>query len=222
MKGAKVMKRTFSVLFLSFVLLAGCMGPPVREPLKLDLSVPVGKIEGNQFVGVRYPFTLSAPPNWKVTMEAPDFMESLGYDKEGLKESQVFVFNPMTHSNLQIDFTPAGRYSKFSQESIEWITTAATGSFKEELEKDYGKGINVQYAQTTPYSLKGVPYAAHKYATYTLNGVKREQGWIYAFSEPFQIFILYMILEKEGSTEGAMDRDNLKKILDSFEFISKK
>ncbi len=216
------MKKTFSVLFLSFVLLAGCMGPPVREPLKLDLSVPVGKIEGNQFMGVRYPFILSAPPNWKVTMEAPDFMESLGYDREGLKESQVFVFNPITLSNLQIDFTPAGRYSKFSQESIEWITTAATGSFKEELEKDYGKGINVQYAQTTPYSLKGVSYAAKKYATYTLNGVKREQGWIYAFSEPFQIFILYMILEKEGSTEGAMDRENLKKILDSFEFISKK
>jgi len=216
------MKKTFAVIFLSFVLLAGCTRPPVREPLKLDLGVPVGKIEGNQFVGVRYPFTLSAPPNWKVTMEAPDFMESLGYDREGLKESQVFVFNPMTQSNLQIDFTPAGRYSTFSQESIEWITTAATGSFKEELEKDYGKGIDVQYAQTIPYSLKGVSYAAKKYATYTLKGVKREQGWIYAFSEPYQIFILYMILEKEGSTEGAMDRENLKKILDSFEFFPKK
>ncbi len=72
------MKKILFVIFLFFVLLAGCMGPPVREPLKLDMSVPVGKIEGNQFVGVRYPFTLSAPPSWKVTMEAPDFMESLG------------------------------------------------------------------------------------------------------------------------------------------------
>jgi len=149
-------------------------------------------------------------------------MESLGYDREGLKESQVFIFNPITQSNLQIDFTPAGRHSKFSQESIEWMTTAATGSFKEELEKDYGKEVSVQYAQTTPYSLKGVPYAAKKYATYTLNGVKREQGWVYAFAEPYQIFILYMILEKEGSAEGANDRESLKKTLDSFEVFPKK
>ena len=217
-----MMRKAFCVIFLSFVLLAGCMGPPVREPVKLDLSVPVGKIEDNQFVGIRYPFKVSAPPNWRLTMEAPDFMESLGYDREGLKESQVFVFNPITQSNLQIDFTPAGRYSKFSQESIEWITTAATGSFKEELEKDYGKEVNVQYSQTAPYSLKGVPYAAKKYATYTLKGVKREQGWIYAFAEPYQIFILYMILENEGSAEGAKDRESLKKTLDSFEVFSKK
>jgi hypothetical protein len=66
--------------------------------------------------------------------------------------------------------------------------------------------------------LKGAPFAAKKYATYTLKGVKREQGWIYAFSEPYQIFILYMILEKEGTN----DRQDLQKILDSFEVMSKK
>ena len=212
------MKKSFLVIFLSFVLLAGCMGPPVRDTVKVDLSAPVGKIEDNQFVGIRYPFKISAPPVWKVTTEIPSFMESLGYDKEGLQESEVFVYNPSTQSNLQIDFVPAGRYAKFNQESIEWITEAARGSFKEELEKDYGTGIKVEYGPTTPYSLKGVPYAAKKYATYTIKGVKREQGWIYAFAEPYQIFILYMILEKEGSH----DREDMKKILDSFEVFSKK
>jgi len=216
------MVKTRTAIFILVVVLslAGCMGPPVREAFKLDMSVPVGKVEDNQFVGIRYPFKITAPPNWKVTMEIPDFMESLGYEKDGLEESQLFVFNPATQSNLQIDFTPAGRYSKFSQESIEWITTAAMGSFKEEVEKDYGKGINVEYAPTTPYSLKGVPYAAKKYATYTIRGVKREQGWIYAFSEPYQIFILYMIVEKEGTS--SRDREDLKRILDSFEVFSKK
>jgi hypothetical protein len=194
------------------------MGPPVRDTVKVDLSAPVGKIEDNQFVGIRYPFKISAPPVWKVTTEIPSFMESLGYDKEGLQESEVFVYNPSTQSNLQIDFVPAGRYAKFNQESIEWITEAARGSFKEELEKDYGTGIKVEYGPTTPYSLKGVPYAAKKYAIYTVKGVKREQGWIYAFGEPYQIFILYMILEKEGSH----DREDMKKILDSFEVFSKK
>lgn len=219
MKKGDGMKKKLSFVLLFLILLAGCMGPPVRNAVKVDLNVPVGKIEGNEFAGIRYPFKITAPPGWKVTMEAPDFMESLGYDREGLKESEVFVFNPETKSNLQIDFTPAGRYSKFSQESIEWLTTAASGSFKEELEKDYGKGIDVRYAATIPYRLKGVSYAAQKYATYTLKGVKREQGWIYGFTEPYQIFILYMILEKEGTKTN--DREDLKKALDSFEVFSK-
>ena len=214
------MKKTLSVIFVSLVLLMGCMGPPVRDAVKVNLNVPVGKIEGNEFVGIRYPFKISALPHWKVTMEIPDFMESLGYERDGLLESEVFVYNPATQSNLQIDLVPAGRYSKFSQELAEWITEAARGSFKEELEKDYGKGINVVYAPTTPYSLKGVPYAAKKYATFTLKGVKREQGWIYGFSEPYQLFILYIIQEKEGTSNN--DREDLKKILDSFEVFSKK
>jgi hypothetical protein len=65
--------------------------------------------------------------------------------------------------------------------------------------------------------LKGVQFAAKKYATYALQGVKREQGWIYGFTEPYQFFVLYMILEKEGSN----DRQELNRILESFEVISK-
>jgi len=208
-----------SIIVLFFVLLAGCAGVPVREPVKVDLSLPVGKIEGNQFTGIRYPFNVSAPPHWKVTTEIPSFMEELGYEKPGLEESEVFIYKPSTQSNVQIDFTPAGRYAKFSQELIEALTTGvALGSFKEEIEKDYGKGFKVELGPTEPVSLKGVQFAAKKYGTYTLKGVKREQGWIYAFTEPYQIFILYMILEKEGVN----DREDLKKILDSFEVISKK
>jgi hypothetical protein len=210
-------KKCFSVVFLVF-LAVGCAGMSVREEAKVNLSLPVGKIDGNQFKGVRYPFNVSAPSGWKVTTEIPDFMEELGYEKAGLEESQLFIYNPSTRSNLQIDLTPAGRYSKFSQTSIEWLTTAAAGSFKEEMEKDYGKDVKAEVAPTEPISLKGVPFAAKKFGTYTLKGVKREQGWVYGFSEPYQIFILYMILEKEG----ANDRKDIKMILDSFEFISKK
>ena len=68
---------------------------------------------------------------------------------------------------------------------------------------------------TEAMSLTGVQYAAKKYVTYTLKGVKREQGWIYGFSEPYQIFILYLIVEKPGSN----DRQDLKTILDSFEVL---
>ena len=211
-------RKGFIGIFLILVLLVGCAGVPVREAVKVDTSLPVGRIEGNQFTGIRFPFNVLAPPGWKVTTEIPTFMEELGYERPGLEESEIFIFNPTTQSNLQIDLTPAGRYSRFNQESIEWLTAAATGSFKEELEKDYGKDIKAEIAPTTPFSLKGVPFAAKKYATYTLKGVKREQGWIYGFSEPYQIFILYMILEKEGST----DRQDLAKILDSFEVTSKK
>ena len=215
-------KKSFLLISLIFIFLVGCATiPPVREALKEDLKVPVGKIEGNHFFGIRYPFNVSVPPHWKMTTEFPDFLEELGYDKPSpmnKEQTELYVYNPETKSNMQFDFTPAGRYATFNQEKIEWLVTAATGSLKEEIEKDYGKGVKVEVGPTEPVSLKGVPFAAKKYATYTAKGLKREQGWIYGFTEPYQIFILYMILEKEG----ANDRQDMKKILDSFEVMLKK
>jgi hypothetical protein len=206
------------VFMILFMFLVGCAGVPVREEVRVDLNTPVGKIEGNEFTGLRYPFRASAPPGWKVTTEIPPFMVELGYEKPGLEESEVFIFNPLTRSNVQIDFTPAGRYSKFSQESIEWLTNAATGGLVEELKEEHGKDLQVTLGPTERISLKGVPYAARKYVTYTVKGVTWKRGWIYAFSEPYQIFILYMILEKEGTR----DHQDMQKILDSFEVISRK
>jgi hypothetical protein len=65
----------------------------------------------------------------------PSLYGRMGYEKPGLEESEVFLFNPSTQSNVQIDFTPAGRYSTFSQESIEWLTTAATGVLRNNWRK---------------------------------------------------------------------------------------
>jgi len=206
------------VIILVFLFLAGCAGIPVREPVKEDLKVPVGKIEGNQFTGIRYPFNVSAPPGWQVTTKFPEFMLKLGFDKEGLEESQVFVFNPVTQSNVQFDFVPADRYSTFDQQKITWLTNAAGGSFKSEFQKDYGKNVPFEISPTEPSSLKGVPFAAKRYTTYAIKGVKREHGWIYAFAEPYQIFIIYVTLEKEGVD----DRPAIKAILDSFEYLPKK
>ncbi len=213
--------RKFFILAFILSLLVGCAGVPVREALKEDLNIPAGKIEGNQFIGIRYPFKVSVPPHWKLTTEFPDFLKELGYDKPGpqdKEQTELYVFNPETKSNLQFDFTPAGRYSTFSQEMIERLTTTATGSFEVELEEAYGKGVKAEIGSTGPVSLKGVQFAAKKIATYALKGVKREQGWIYGFSEPYQIFILFMILGKEESN----DRGDIEKILNSFEVISKK
>ena len=88
-------------------------------------------------------------------------------------------------------------------------------TIKDDWEKE---SVRVEAVPTEPISLKGVQFAAKKYVTYTLKGVKREQGWIYGFTEPYQIFILYMILEKEGTD----DRKDIKTILDSFETIPRK
>ncbi len=201
-----------------FLFLAGCAGPPVRDAVKLDMKVPVGKIEGNQFTGIRYPFNVSAPAPWKITTKYPKFMLGLGFEEGGLEESQVFLFNPETQSNVQIDFSPAGRHVTFDQKKIEWLTSAAEGSFKEELEKELGKGTKATTSAVQPYPLKGVPYSAKSFATYDRKGVKTEQGWVYAFAEPFQIFILYMVLEKQGVN----DHEAVKQILDSFEVVDKK
>jgi hypothetical protein len=214
------MKKVLFIIALSFVLLAGCAGVPVREPVKLDLNAPVGKIEGNQFVGVRYPFKVSAPPGWKVTMKYPDFMLAQGYHKEGLEESQVFVFNPVTESNVQIELTPAGRYAKFDQQEIERMVSGISGEFASEVKEHHG--TSTVLSPTVPVSLKGVQYAAGKYGTFTVTDIKREQGWIYGFTEPYQIFILYIVQEKAGTGTIGKEREDLKKILDSFEVFLKK
>ena len=210
-------RKRFFILFSFLMILVGCAGLSVHD----DLKIPAGKIEGDQFTGIRYPFRVSVPSHWKMATEFPDFLKEMGYDEPGRFEKEVtelYIFNPSTQSSIQIDFTPASPRARFSQESIEAITTAAAGSFKEELEKDYGKEVRAEIGPTTPFSLKGVQFAAKKYATYTLQGVRREQGWIYGFTEPYQMLILYMILEKEGSN----DRQDMTKILESFEFVPQK
>lgn len=215
------MKKTLMMIIL-FVFLFGCAGTPVRPALQENISVPPGKIEGNQFNGVRYPFKLSVPPPWKLTTEFPGFLEELGYDRPSSRDkeqTEVYAYHSETKSNISFDFTPAGRYATFNQEKIEGLTSLATESLKDELDKEHGKGVVKPVVhRTEPISLKGVQYAAKKYVTYTVKGVKREQGWIYGFTEPYQIFILYMVLEREGAT----DRQDLEKILDSFEVMAKK
>lgn len=203
-----------AVIFL-FAFLTGCAGTPVRDPVKVDLKIPVGNIEGNQFTGLRYPFKVSAPPNWKMATEYPNFMIDLGYHKEGLEESEVFLFNAQTQSNMQIDFTPAGRYSTFDQEKMESLVNSVTGEVEDEVKEHFGKDVKVTHAPTERVSLKGVPFAAKKYSTFKVEGQTREQGWLYAFTEPYQIFILYLVMEKDAEK----DRQAIRQVLDSFEYI---
>ena len=215
------MKKILVVIIL-VVSIFGCAGIPVRPALQENISLPAGKIEGSQFTGIRYTFNVSVPPNWKLTTEFPDFLEQLGYDRPfstDKEQTELYAYNPETKSNINFDFTPTGRYARFNQEKIERLTTSVTGSMESELAKEFGQGrIKPEFGPTEAFSLKGVQYAAKKYATYTTKGLKREQGWIYGFTEPYQIFIIYSIFEKEG----ANDRQDLKKILDSFEYIPKK
>ena len=218
------MVRKKSLLSISFfiVLVVGCATTaPVRPALQEDLSVPSGRVEGNQFTGIRYPFNVSVPPHWRMTTQFPDFLQELGYDKPSptdKEQTELYAYNPQTKSNIQFDFTPAGPYATFDQKKMEWLVTAATDSLTSEIEKDYGRDTKVEVGPTESISLKGVQFAARKYATYTVKGLKREQGWIYGFTEPYQIFVLYLILEREGTN----DRQDLRKILDSFEVISNK
>lgn len=203
-------------------LLSGCAWIPVRPAMQENITAPAGKVEGNQFTGIRYTFNVSVPPNWKLTTEFPDFLEQLGYDRPfstDKEQTELYAYNPETKSNINFDFTPAGRYARFNQKNIEILTGSATESMVAELDKEFGKGVvKPTFYPTEPIKLKGVEYAARKYATYTAKGQKREQGWIYGFTEPYQIFIIYSLFEKPGYS----DREDLKKIIDSFEFVRKK
>ena len=173
------------------------------------------------FTGIRYSFNVSVPPHWKLTTEFPDFLEALGYDRPFSTDkelTELYAYNPETESTINFDFTPADRYSRFTRKGIEGLTDSVTKNMTSDLEKERAKGVaNIEIGPTEPISLKGVQYAAKKYVTYTLKGQKREQGWIYGFTEPYQIFILYTILEKKGSN----DRQDIRKIVDSFEVVPK-
>lgn len=204
------------LLFL-FFLLWGCATLPLHD----DLRVPSGKIEGQQFLGIRYPFKVTIPPHWKMTTEFPEFLKKLGYDEPAPTDKEVtelYIYNPLTQTTIQIDLTPASPKVAFSQEKIETLTSAAAESLKRELEEEYGKEINIKISPTLPYSLRGVSYAARKNATYTYQEVRWERGWIYGFSEPYQLFILYLTKEEEGSK----DRKEMERILESFEIMKSK
>lgn len=208
----------FPILALAFLFLFGCAAVPVRDAVKVDMTLPVGKIEGKEFTGIRYPFKVAAPPGWEISTQYPKFMIDLGYEKEGLEESELFLYNPATQSNLQIDFTPAGRYARFDQKTMEALVDSITADFTEEVEKEVGKGTKILFGPTEALSLKGVQFAARKTASYMAKGVKRHPGWIYAFTEPYQIFILYMVIEKEGFD----DKASIERILDSFEVLPRR
>ena len=123
------------MMIIFVIFLFGCAGIPVRPALKEDISTPPGKIEGNQFTGIRYSFKVSVPPHWKVTIEFPDFLEELGYDRPfstDKEQTEVYAYNPVTKSNINFDFTPAGRYATFNQEKIQLLTSMATERKKAE------------------------------------------------------------------------------------------
>ena len=72
-------KKGSLILIFLFATLVGCAGVSVHDNLK----IPAGRIEGNQFTGIRYPFRVSVPPHWKMSTEFPDFLKELGYDEPG-------------------------------------------------------------------------------------------------------------------------------------------
>jgi hypothetical protein len=212
------MRKKITLLFI-FLFIAGCAAIPVRDEIKVDSSLPVGEIEGNAFQGIRFPFRVSLPSSsWKFSTEIPEFIEGLGFKRPGLEEDQLFIINPATKSNIQIDLTPAGRTVRFNQKLIETLARSVAGGLVEELKMEHGRDFPVEVGPTTLYSLKGVQYAAHRSASYKLDGTKVIHGWVYGFAEPYQLFIIYMVLEKEGFN----DLNDITKILDTFEMSSKK
>ena len=214
-------KRTFWFAFviLVFIFGFGCAGvrTPVRDEVKVNLTVPVGKVEGNQFTGMRFPFNVSAPAGWVVSTQYPDFMLKLGWDKSGLETSEVFIYNPATQSNIQVDFELTSRYVVFSQEAMERLVSSMAGGAVSDTKEESG-AKNITVSPTELISLKGVQYAAKKYVSYTRDQTKRESGWIYGFSEPYQIFIIYQLIEKEGVD----DHPAVRETLDSFEYFPPK
>jgi hypothetical protein len=206
--------RTGVILFPLLALSVAC-ALPVRQAYKIDESLPIGSFQENSFVGQRFPFKIRIPAGWEGATQYPEFLVEQGYGREGLKETPFFLFNPKTKSSLQVDFSPAGRTVRFDQETIEAMVRMSGRSLVSEVHEEHGKDSHVELNKAAPVQLKGVPYAARMSAELTVKGEPREQGWIYAFAEPYQIFILYLIT---GQTRAA-DKEALEQALSSFEYL---
>lgn len=205
--------RKIGILFFIIILSTAC-ATPVRPAFKVNESLSIGSIQGDFFVGERFPFKIKIPTGWQASTKYPEFLVEQGYGLEGLNSTPFFLFNPLTQSSLQIDFSPAKRTARFDQGIIEALTKMAGGSLMSDLEEEYGKNFSVQFSQVLPLQLKGVPYAARMSARYKVKEQPREQGWIYAFVEPYQIFIFYLVTE--GNREA--DKNAIEQALSSFEY----
>jgi hypothetical protein len=202
------------ILILLLLFVTAC-SLPVRHAFKVDESLPIGSIQGDSFVGQRFPFKIGIPAGWQATTQYPEFLVEQGYGREGLKATPFFLFNPKTKSSMQVDFSPAGRTVRFNQEMIEMLTRSGAGGLVAELREEHGKDLPIQLSKAVPIRLKGVPYAARMSAQFTVQEEWREQGWIYAFAEPYQIFIFSLIT---GETRDA-DKDSIERALSSFEYL---
>lgn len=205
--------RTSIILGMLLPLVTACAFP-VRQAFKVDESLPIGSIQGDSFVGQRFPFTIKIPSGWQAVTQYPEFLVEQGYGREGLQATAFFLFNPQTKSNMQVDFSPAGRTVRFDQETIEALVRMSGKGLVSEVHEEHGKGTPIKLSNLVPIQLKGVPYAAQMWAELTVKGEPREQGWIYAFAEPYQIFILYLITGQDRDA----DKNALGQALSSFEY----
>ena len=206
--------RGLVALLFVLILGAGCVAP-TRQAYEVDESLPIGSIQGDYFLGERFRFKVRIPTGWQAATRYPEFLVEQGYGLEGLKATPFFLFNPVTQSSLQVDFSSAGRTAHFDQEVIEALTKMAGGSLMSDLEEEHGKNFPVEISKVTPIQLKGVPYAARMSARYTAKEQQWEQGWIYAFAEPYQIFIFSLVTEGNRDT----DRGSIEQALSSFEYL---
>lgn len=202
------------VLFILMMVFVYSCAIPARQAYTVNGAIPVGSIQGDYFVGKRYPFQLKIPAGWQASTQYPEFLVDQGYNRESLRETPFFLFNPRTKSSIQFDFSPAGRTVRFSQEMIENLTRSGAGGIVAELRQEHGRDFPVKLNQAVPARLKGVPYASRMSAEFSVKGETREQGWVYAFAEPFQIFILYLITDKDR----LRDQEALEQAFSSFEY----
>ena len=103
------------VTFLFVLILGTGCATPVRQAYKVDESLPIGNIQGDYFLGECFRFKVRIPPGWQGATRYPEFLVEQGYGLEGLKATPFFLFNPVTQSSLQVDFSPAGTTARFDQ-----------------------------------------------------------------------------------------------------------
>jgi len=119
-------------------------------------------------------------------------MIDLGYEKDGLEESEVFSSTiPKLNPTCKSILWPLTGIQPSISRILEALAKPRDRRDAGRIERGPGARTSRRGGPTERPSLKGVHLCGQKNVTYTAKGVKREQGWIYAFADPTDLYPLY-------------------------------
>ena len=90
------------VFFVLMVISLSSCAIPVRQAYKVDESLPIGTVQGDSFVGQRFPFKIKIPVGWQAATQYPEFLVEQGYGRASSDKKIPEKNSPVSGATQQI------------------------------------------------------------------------------------------------------------------------